>query len=414
MRYLTIFIVFMTIIACSSSPDEDAYSFRVFEENGITVAETLNGPKYTEELFLYEEVATLLEDEREDSYLVRPSTAMLGETGLIFVADGYANTSRIAVFDLEGVYQYSIGRGGQGPGEFRSPRLVSVDNGIVQCSDPSLNRLSRFRTDGSLIDTRPIPAGDEDFRTVHSQWINDDRLFLFSNRTSSPDDREMFQSQAVVIQADGDTIWSHSTDAVKGGRRVVVEEGGTTVYANALRPFRGWPRIIHSRYHGILFTTGERPEIDIFDIEGVHQKRLRIDLPSEAVTAEDRREAVAPMTAQMENAPALNRAVYSAMIDYADYPDEKTYWTSLSVEETGYIWIFVSTFRAQAGDPSGGRIYRILSPEGEYLGITRTPPGGVSITRGHLISTRSDLDTGADIIKVFKIRSVLNKLEYPN
>ncbi|MFC1529224.1 6-bladed beta-propeller [Gemmatimonadota bacterium] len=414
MRNLTVFMVFVTIIACSSSPGEGDYSFRVFEEDGITVAETLNGPRYSEELFLYEEIATLHEDEREDSYLVRPGNAMLGESGLIFVSDGYTNTSRIAVFNMEGVYQYSIGRGGQGPGEFRLPRLVSVEGGIVQCSDPSLNRLSRFNTDGSLIDTHPIPAGDEDFRTIHSQWIGDDRLFLFSNRSSSPNDREVFQQQAVVMEADGDTIWSHSTDSVRGGRQVVVEVEGATIYASAPRNLSGRPRIIHSSFHGILFTTGERPEIDIFDIEGVHRKRIRIDLPFEAVTAEDRRESMASLMELRDNAPSGNKAVYSAMIDHAEFPEEKAYWTGLSVEESGYIWIFIPTFRDAAGDPADGRICWILSPEGEYLGTTRTPPGSVAISRGHLISTRSDPDTGADIITVFRIRSALNQLKYPD
>jgi hypothetical protein len=224
----------------------------------------------------------------------------------------------------------------------------------------------------------------------------------------------MFQSKAVVIQANGDTIWSSTTDAVRGGRQVVVEVGEATVFTSSLRPFRGWPRIIYSSYHGILITTGERPEIDIFDIEGRHKKRLRIELPSEAVTAEDKRAAEAPWIERRDNASSSNKALYSAKIDYAEYPEEKAYWTGLSVEETGYIWIFIPTFREQAGNQSDGHVCRILSPEGEYLGLTRVPPGSVSISRGHLICTTSDPDTGADIITVFKIRSSVNELDYPN
>jgi hypothetical protein len=80
------------------------------------------------------------------------TAATLGPGGLVYVAG--RDPMGVAVFDSNGTYKFTIGRGGEGPGEFRFISLGALhDTVLVQ--DPSLARLSRFGPDGRLLDIVP-------------------------------------------------------------------------------------------------------------------------------------------------------------------------------------------------------------------------------------------------------------------
>ena len=77
--------------------------------------------------------------------------------GRIVVAD--RGFSSIRVFDSLGTHQSEMGGPGQGPGEFgwlNHLSIISPDTILVYDSD--LFRVTRFRPDGALIETRPIVA----------------------------------------------------------------------------------------------------------------------------------------------------------------------------------------------------------------------------------------------------------------
>lgn len=60
--------------------------------------------------------------------------------------------------DLDGALLATIGRKGEGPGEFSSPMSLDIDaDGNVWVADPQLNRLSRFSPDGTPIGDIPTP-----------------------------------------------------------------------------------------------------------------------------------------------------------------------------------------------------------------------------------------------------------------
>ena len=58
--------------------------------------------------------------------------------------------------------------------------------------------------------------------------------------------------------------------------------------------------------------------------------------------------------------------------------------------------------------------FRILSPEGEYLGRTSRPKGSwVKVARGHLMLTTYDAETGAPRLEVYEITPAVSGLKYP-
>lgn len=87
----------------------------------------------------------------------------------------------------------------------------------------------------------------------------------------------------------------------------------------------------------------------------------------------------------------------------------------IAVDDFGFIW--ASEPDACSSSPVGETRYRILSPEGEYLGDTYYPDIGIADysgtpSRGHLLCAYEDEETGAPMVVVLKIKSAVRGFEY--
>ena len=79
------------------------------------------------------------------------------DAGRIFVADG--TSERVVVFDGDGRFLRTIGRAGDGPGEFRSPTAVALDpSGALAVWDARRGIISRWSTEGDLLDEQRAPV----------------------------------------------------------------------------------------------------------------------------------------------------------------------------------------------------------------------------------------------------------------
>lgn len=165
-------ITFAFLLSCSSSEDSLSHAFQVYEEDGVTIAKTTGGPKYEGELFEYEEVVRLEQDEsNEETILYRANQYLMGEDGNYYVND--RGNSRIAVFGPDGKYVRSFGRDGDGPGEFRSLNLLWIRNNTVAVFDMRNRRTSLFNVDGNFLQSFSYSKGGN-FNALHP--VHDGRI----------------------------------------------------------------------------------------------------------------------------------------------------------------------------------------------------------------------------------------------
>lgn len=115
----------------------------------------------------------------------RPTGVALGPDGDIYVSDGYGN-ARVHQFTGDGELVRSWGEPGSGPGEFRLPHAIWIDNGRIYLADRENDRIQIFSMTGDFIDQwthvqRPtdicIDASGNVF-VSELAWLQGQRSFL--------------------------------------------------------------------------------------------------------------------------------------------------------------------------------------------------------------------------------------------
>ena len=281
---LTFCAACMVFSSCSSSTSAPKqHTFEVTVMDGVTHAVSSTVPKYAEPLFEYEEVLWFNQDyDRPESLLNRPGSFLLADDGRYYVAD-YGD-SRIAVYDSEGEYLHSIGREGEGPGEFRFPQLLWVEEGRLAVYDPSLRRTILFSTDGTFLKTQSYPQIDFNVYAIHPL---EEMLVLVGSEADMGDREEMFQCPFVMVtNTAGDTLSRIEAAPYSFGRRVRSSSGiGTTA-----RVYFGMSSSAdYYRGRGILCYRTDETIIRWFDLEGELQQEIRCDLEPEPVTDGERK-----------------------------------------------------------------------------------------------------------------------------
>jgi len=96
-----------------------------------------------------------------------------------------------------------------------------------------------------------------------------------------------------------------------------------------------------------------------------------------------------------------------------EIPGVKAYWRDVIVDSNGFIWLqYPSNDVEETMDT--GRRFRILTPEGEYLGDTTVPLSGGQVAFGKFMGIRWEVESGLGMPSVFTIRPIVEGLVYPN
>ncbi len=406
----------IVLLSCSSRPNTN-HEFRVFLENGLTIAETSGGPRFQGELFSYEKVVEIRSDTtNQEAILYRPFACIVDSDGHVYVAD--SSNHRIAVFDFDGNYLRSIGREGDGPGEFRYPMSVLLIDGKLQIPSGRQQRTTIYNTDGSL---------NEIVSYSHARTGS-----FAASATIAPDGTRVIQ-RSIREQSDGlsGRSFGYCTVTPGGDTLAFIE---TPVIMNSVMADRGTtdnirfspnPQAYYAPNRGIYLSTGLPPEIDLFGLDGSHLKKIRILLETEPVTAGDRafvrsyyNELIANIDTRVgsefaERGPAPAE-LYEQIRDSAVFANVKAHWIATFVDNSGFIWLKKPERTGESTYETYNHEYYVLSPEGELLGLTTTPMIDFGyVSNGYLQASISDSDTGEMVPTIFRIKPAVKGLEYP-
>ncbi len=112
----------------------------------------------------------------------RAPSVEVDANGNIYVAEPMPRTGRVLVFDADGEFVRTIGRSGQGPGEYLQPFAVEWVGDALFVFDPGQSRLTRWNAGGELLGGQ---RGDP-MRTFRSVRGTADGSLVGTRRVNAP------------------------------------------------------------------------------------------------------------------------------------------------------------------------------------------------------------------------------------
>jgi hypothetical protein len=400
--------------ACGSRTEQaEGHTFEVVVEEGIPTAISSGVPRFEGELFDYELVTVPLEDERPESIIGGADMPVIGPDGRVYITD--LVDDRIAVFGEDGRYLFSIGRRGSGPGEFQSPSIQQLQPDRLEVWDRTLRRLMRFDLEGRLLSIHTVPGSSRSLFDAFYPDASEFPFVLFSE-TDIWGKREKRWSGALAFDAVGDTAWTCSSPVMLSGEQQDTQVGDRVISVAGRQAFKSYPYVVYNDRHGIVITTGERPIIEIFGLDGRLQRRIRVGLPLVEVTAEDRRAWLQQQREAIEGRaelPPANRERLLDQVNRATYAPTKPVWRDPFIDDAGYFWLMVPWEVPAIVNEVPPIGYYVLSPEGEYLGRTQPPHVGGQVGFGRMPGAILDPETGAVEPRIYRLKPRPAGFKYP-
>jgi WD40 repeat protein len=140
------------IMLISFSEQEPEWKGKIGYENGVKIIQNPGEPLYGEITFELEEDLSIGNEYDENFLFYRIRDIQVDADGNIYVLD--SGNHRLQVFNKEGKYLHTIGKRGQGPGEFNAPTCFQLDNetGNIFVTDNMLRKIIIFEKEGKYID----------------------------------------------------------------------------------------------------------------------------------------------------------------------------------------------------------------------------------------------------------------------
>jgi len=289
-------------------------------------------------------------------------------SGNIYVLDRQANELRI--FDASGRHVRSVGRSGEGPGEY------SAANGLAWLTDDTLvvvdqrgNRYSLLSLDGEYV--RSVPRRLGFYGWVFSGGIDGDHIFEVSTAGSEDAPRPVLLGTRLRggEEALADAIES-AAPATESAPRFTADTmplpmSDAPLYeAFSVRtatagmvmsvPFTGNPDYHLDGAGGLWHGHGSLPRL--------YHSAMQGDTLTEIVFGHDPFPVAPEEIAEWETQPSLERfRSLGGQLDMSRIPAVKPYFDGIATDARGNIWL---TVPAAPSTPT----FAVFDPDGRYLG----------------------------------------------
>ena len=342
-----------------------------------TIVRTLSGSVWGAEATLVPEVSI--------GELTGPDEYLFGSVGSIAVDDERKvfafddQAQHVRVFDSAGNYVETLGRKGEGPGEFNRAEFIAVlPDGRLVVRDPGNSRVQVFGPGPGETEEWVYAAGNT-FSGTPLYTDDQGRTYLLARDVSRPDE---FIMRILVLGTDGiplDTLPRPSSD-LEGHSLSAERSSGGSMFMTSMRiPFMpGFHWAVHPGGH-FLTGRGDRYRIDLGRDDGV----LRIERAVEPVPV-----LAAERTHHRDRIEGRLRNIQS---DWEwsgpSIPGHKPFFIELLAGRDGRVWVELST----EGRPVENEDYNpenplsqpitweestrfdVFEPDGTYLGTVVAP-----------------------------------------
>ncbi len=368
-------------LACGPISDSGDATGPVVETETIgdtTVVRTVSGSVWGGDATLVPETSIGELDGPEEYLFGSVRAIAVDEDRNVYVLDGQAR--HVRVYDSDGTYVTTLGRDGEGPGEFKVPIGLAISNGRVLVRDPANGRVQLFVLEtGENEEWRYLPS--EVF--ANTPLYRDDRGRVYVDITEE-------EQRFIVMDSDGTQIDTISVpdapadfDDDEYYMNAEAERGDRWISVGAFVPFSpDWYWTVHPSGH-FLSGLSTAYRLNLEQDGGV--LRIERNHTTVAVLDDERDRHEQRILGRMRQ--------YDAGWDWdgPPIPDHKPPFRGLSAGSDGRIWVSLWTEARQVPneehDPANPESaaftwveplrYDVFEADGTYLGAV-VPPEGFS------------------------------------
>lgn len=330
-----------------------------------------------------------------DELFTRIIGAVRLSDGRYVVADG--SELRLSVYARNGRLERTIGRDGEGPGEFRAlSGFWHVAGDTVAVWDSRLQRITRMRADGTVIRTDPIvfgpggtPAGSGSLDAFMGA-LEDGRVVLAWLAVSRPIENRLLPDRMLLGVFDARGGFERLLGSVTGMLRVVTGSGSGPF------AFSAFPHAAVVR-DTVVFTNGLDGTIEFFDPAKAGQGAVRsITVGSPSIPlgqAWDRLDAALEQADASPVMVALARATDRSLGSVPAY-------SRMLTDDAGRLWLrqydpASDAMPLRRGGMRGGGRWIIIETDGRPVAHLNMPAGTtpLAVYGGELLAiVRDELD----------------------
>ncbi len=352
------FAVFSLLILFNACAEQTAHGQRTFAKaNGEAVVKNSLEPLNPELQIIFEEDLTIGVKEGDENYMFGNLVFLnTDDEGNFYVSDG--NRNNIKKYDSNGIILQTIGREGQGPGEFQEISVVRFDGERnMYLNDIQNHRISFLSQDGNYIQGIRTP-------TVFEGLVINSRGFYIAKYA---DNVELGNSKKWdYVYGLFDDKFNLTAEFLRlpqeaGAGKKGVKVSMAQMYADFLSDMAFVPVVNYALDENDLLYFGypDSYEIKVYSNEGKLQRIIQREFEPVEIKAKDKENFEQNLSGQLMS--KLPPSEHKNAFELIKYPRYKPAYERFTLMENGWIFIVVDSL----GDER--KLVDIFSKDGEYL-----------------------------------------------
>jgi len=352
-------------------------------EDGIKVIRNPQKPLFGEAVLELEEDLVIGSENDQNQMFYEWISIDTDQKGNIYVLD--RGNFRIQKFDHNGKYIQTMGRKGQGPGEFENPGSIKLDKeGNIYVKDGP--KVHFFDQSGSYRKTFPVPLNMYQFIVTSEGKVLGDR------RSFSP---QKFSEDIVLMNDEGrteKTIASYPSlkmDAMFKQRSRFILYTPEICFCSGLDDFAifGFP----SEYR--LIAVNSRGEILYI---------IKKDEPEKKISGKERKAIIDELMDTLKKRNPDKKESREELQKRTFTPKFRPFFEEIQIDEEGYI--YASRVRIGPADKRGNE-YDVFNKDGYFLYKLYIPVRLPQMKRGYVYRASPHPETGYFQVRCYKIKN---------
>ncbi len=317
--------------------------------------------------------------------------------GSIAVAD--RGLARIVVIDADGTVRQTLGRAGDGPGEFAGlAQVFADDDGGIYAFDVRQQRLTRWSLKSGVLRSTTLSRAAFGRRMSGAGRLGSGELYVWeAPRLEASHPGDVVRDVVGIHRLSGDGIVGDRLVAIPGMYATQFEVQGQV----GIRSVMFSPRALHTQLgRCILSMPGDGTSITVTRVAGAGgDARIPLPFPAQPTDESDRRKWVEG-TAAANDAPPEAIRMLEAVASELAMVDRFPVANRIIGDPAGYVWL--ERYAPPEG-PSGD--WSVLDGRGAVVGEIALPEGFrlMGVTDDRIIGVWSD-DLGRQEVRAYALR----------